>query len=84
MEKRVILIMVLNRSRSAVEVQKLLTEYGCVIKTRLGIHDGVGESCSEAGLLMLEVAGDNAKQNELVAKLSGLSDISVKNVVLSI
>ena len=35
MKKNVIQILVNNRSKSATVVKKLLTDFGCIIKTRL-------------------------------------------------
>jgi len=82
MKKNVILILVSNRSKSAVAVQRLLTEFGCIIKTRLGIHDGVENVCSECGLLMVELAGDEKEAKHLHAKLSGLKGVTAKLVSL--
>ena len=78
MKKNVILILVSNRSKSAITVQKLLTEYGCIIKTRLGIHDGVENVCSECGLVMIELAGSDKKAKELYNKLSVVKGVSAK------
>lgn len=82
MKKNVILILVSNRSKSAVAVQRLLTEFGCIIKTRLGIHDGVENVCSECGLLMVELAGDEKEAKLLHSKLSGLKGVTAKLVSL--
>lgn len=70
MEKTVLLALVDTRKKSAVTVQKILTEWGCLIKTRLGIHDGVLGNCSDSGLIILELVGDADKKEELCRKLS--------------
>lgn len=82
MKKNVILILVSNRSKSAIAVQKLLTEYGCIIKTRLGIHDGVENVCSECGLLIIELAGEEKKGKMLHDKLVKVSGVTAKFVTL--
>ncbi|MDR0365203.1 MAG: hypothetical protein LBH92_09380 [Bacteroidales bacterium] len=38
--------------------QNLLTTYGNIIRTRLGLHEGHYETGSIKGLLLLELAGD--------------------------
>lgn len=58
-----------NREELAVKVQSLLTKHGCVIKTRLGLHE-TGNVCSPSGLIILEFAQDvsgeySALENEL-------------------
>jgi len=82
MKKNVILILVNNRSKSAIAVQKLLTENGCIIKTRLGVHDGVGNVCSECGLLMLELSAGDKEAKELHDKLVSIKGVEAKLVSL--
>ncbi|MDD3802877.1 MAG: hypothetical protein PHW02_00630 [bacterium] len=82
MKKNVILILVSNRSKSAVTVQKLLTDFGCIIKTRLGIHDGVENVCSECGLVMVELSGDDKEAKHLHEKLSAVKGVTAKLVSL--
>ena len=61
--KTVMAIIVDNRKNVAEKVQKLLTGWGCLIKTRLGLHDGVLDNCSDVGLIILELVG-NSEQHE--------------------
>ena len=56
-------VKVSNREDAAVSVQKLLTEYGCIIKTRLGVHEA-GNMCSSNGTIILEFVSD--KEDEIV------------------
>ena len=84
MQKTLLLILVDGRKKSAVNVQKILTEWGCLVKTRLGIHDGVLENCSESGLLILEMVGDAEKHEELARKISVLPGVSTKLVNLEV
>jgi hypothetical protein len=51
MRKRVVLgVQVTNRVPNALEVQEILTEFGCNIKTRLGLHELTDTVCSTVGL----------------------------------
>ena len=57
-----------NRTQTAVEFQKTLTKFGCIIKTRLGLHDVDTNKCAPNGLILLEIIDDQeAKlfENEL-------------------
>jgi hypothetical protein len=84
MERTILAILVGKRKETAVNVQKILTGWGCIIRTRLGLHDGTLENCAESGLIILELVGDNAKIEEMTRKLSLLEDVSVKLVRLSL
>lgn len=84
MKKSVLLVLIGGRKESAVKVQQILTAWGCIIKTRLGIHDGVLENCSDEGLLILELYGSEDQKNELARKVSVLPGVSSKLVELEI
>ncbi len=84
MEKSIMLILVDHRKEAAPMVQKILTGWGCMIKTRLGIHDGVLDNCSESGLIILELVGDKEKQNELNRKLNLVNGVKCKLVELKL
>jgi ribose 5-phosphate isomerase len=55
-----------------------------MIKTRLGIHDGVLEQCTETGLLILEVVGEEEKKAEMERKLNVIPGVVAKRVDLSL
>ena len=84
MKKTLLMILVNRRKEEAPTVQKILTGWGCIIKTRLGIHDGVLDDCTNTGLIILELVGDEAKNKELVHKLDILSGVNAKLVELSV
>ena len=84
MERNVLLILVGSRKTSAVNVQKTLTGWGCLVKTRLGIHDGVLSDCSDHGLIFLELVGDKAKHRELSRKLNLLKGVKAELVTLKV
>jgi hypothetical protein len=82
--KTILLILIGHRKESAVQVQKVLTGWGCMIKTRLGIHDGVMENCSDQGLLILELAGERKQMDELARKISLIKGVSSKLIDLKV
>lgn len=84
MKKQILLILIGSRKESAVTVQKVLTAWGCMIKTRLGIHDGVLDECTDSGLLILEVVGDKKKLKEMARKLNLIKGVKTKFVELSV
>lgn len=44
-----------NRLETSDEIQKVLTKFGCNIKTRLGIHNILGNICPKDALILLEI-----------------------------
>jgi len=71
---------VTDRLKKAVEVQKLFTEYGCNIKTRLGLHE-VENVCSPNGIVILEMYGDDTVCFELADKLAAIEGIEVQKMI---
>jgi hypothetical protein len=84
MKKTVVAILVSHRNQAASNVQKVLTGWGCMIKTRLGIHEGVLDDCSEKGLIVLDLVGEDEKKEELVRKLNALSGVNAKRIDLEL
>ncbi|HNZ28495.1 MAG: hypothetical protein BWY84_00268 [Candidatus Aerophobetes bacterium ADurb.Bin490] len=79
MKKELIIVSITKRLEDAVLVQKVLTEHGCSIKTRLGLHDASPTSCSNTGLLILEII--NPKDaSVMAAKLKKIKGVNVKAV----
>lgn len=75
---RVLGVQIIEREKSAKAVQDLLTENGCMIRTRLGIHEASNDTCARSGLILLELVGDSAKWDTLIANLEKLDGIKVK------
>jgi hypothetical protein len=84
MGKTLLIILVGKRKETAVQVQKVLTAWGCIIKTRLGIHDGVMENCTNEGLIILELYGTEEQKMELARKVEVLDEVSSQLVNLSL
>lgn len=80
--KRIIMgIQVGDRESEAIKVQELLTKHGCIIKTRLGLHEA-GNLCSSKGLIILEfIGGKDGEVDALKAELQKIEDISVDTMI---
>lgn len=70
-----------NRLKKASDVQGLLTQYGCQIRTRLGLHEASADVCSPSGIIVLELAGDEAKGRELCDRLNAIDGVEVQRMV---
>ncbi len=70
-----------DRLKHVAEVQKLFTEYGCNIKTRIGLHHVEGGACSPRGLILLEMYGDDAVCHELSTRLSAIEGVEVQEML---
>ena len=81
-ENHVILaIHIHDRIKNAVDVQQLLTAYGCSIKTRLGLHEASNSVCSGTGIIILELVGPISKMKELMTKLKKVKGVEVKALI---
>jgi hypothetical protein len=82
--KTILAVLISKRKDAAVNVQKILTGWGCIIKTRLGIHDGVLDNCTDEGTLILELVGKEKDKSELTRKLSLLKGVTTKRIDLKV
>lgn len=83
MTRHVMLILIGSRQEAAEKVQKILTGWGCFIKTRLGLHDDVLENCSQTGLIFLELTGDVDKMKEIEHKLNLVKSVDAQLISLN-
>lgn len=83
MEKTVLLVLLNDRKKTAITFQKILTDWGCMVKTRLGIHDGVLNKCSNSGLVILDIVGQKKKLTEMTRKMNLVKGIKAKLVTIS-
>jgi len=84
MKRNAMLIYMSTRKETAEKVQKILTAWGCYIKTRLGIHEGVLDSCTETGLVFIDLVGAVEKHEELTRKLNLVNGVQAQLVKLEI
>lgn len=80
MEYTIMGITIDSRSHHAPEVQEVLTRYGCIIRTRLGLHETAKETCSERGLILLEIPGESNDVNNLVHDLQDIEGVRVNTM----
>ena len=74
-------IHVTDRLKNAVDVQKVFTEYGCNIKTRIGLHDVDADACSPSGVVLIEFFGADDEAAAMMAKLNEVEGVHVQQMV---
>lgn len=72
-----------DRVHQAAKFQKVLSEYGCNIKTRLGLHEVQEDFCASGGIVLLEVVGKKEVTTTMIKKISALPGVEVKKMVFS-
>lgn len=72
-------IKITNRLESAVSVQEILTKYGCIIKTRIGLHEEINGQCSAKGLILLEIINDISAVN-IANELCDVDEIEIQQM----
>lgn len=70
-----------DRLTEAAAVQKVFTEFGCNIKTRIGLHDVDEKVCSPSGVVLLEFFGSDEEAAAMSAKLSAIAGVHVQTMV---
>ncbi len=70
-----------NRVEHSPTVQQVLTEFGCNVKTRIGLHDVNDDYCSPNGLLLIEFVGSEDDRQRLNEKLAAIDGVAVQVMV---
>ena len=72
-------IKISNRLESAVSVQEMLTKYGCIRKTRIGLHEEINGQCSPRGLILLEIINDE-ESIKIANELCDIEEIEIQQM----
>jgi hypothetical protein len=82
METTIMALTIDPRSDHAPQVQTVLTKHGCIIKTRLGLHEASEDSCSERGLILLHLNSESKVIKQLENELCDVEGVKVKYMTL--
>lgn len=77
--ENIMIIKTAKRRENVPSLQKVLTEFGCLVKTRLGLHEA-GSVCSDEGLIILHLIEDEAEVKRFEQALGELDYIKFKLV----
>jgi hypothetical protein len=78
---RILGILIEHDKQAVLDVQKLLTSFGCNIKARLGVNESFFGA--PVGLIILELTGDIGQKNELENKLNEISKVRVRRFIFN-
>ncbi|HBV68692.1 MAG TPA: hypothetical protein DEF04_11285 [Clostridiales bacterium] len=67
-----------ERVAKAPDLQEILTEHGCIIKTRVGLHETDAERCSMNGIIILHLHGEKEEFQKLYDEIVALDGITPK------
>lgn len=81
MKTTILGIKITKRVEKSTQVQDLLTKFGCSIRTRLGLHEASEDYCSEEGLIILELVGDEGEMLKLEEELKRIPGVEVRKMV---
>jgi hypothetical protein len=77
---RIVGVHITDRVQTVPDVQRIFTEYGCYIRTRVGLHEVQGSYCAPGGLVLLDMICEDKVCQEMVAKLKAIPGIDVQQM----
>lgn len=80
MKTEIISVVLDNRRADAPKIQEILTNHGCIIQIRLGIHEIQG--CSNQGLILLMAQGSENEINDLIKELSSYQGVKISSMII--
>ena len=80
-EIRILGLHITEKVIEVVQIQHILTKYGCSIKTRLGLHDEGIEIYNGKGLILLELTGEIEEMNKLENELLKIKGLEVQKMI---
>lgn len=84
MGKTVVMGVQLNhRNETATKFQEIITQHGCTIKTRVGLHKVEGNICSASGIILLELVGEDEDVATLEQELKSIDGINIQKMTFT-
>lgn len=80
-EKIILGIRVIRSDQSGFDLQTILSKYGGIIRTRLGLNEVVEKYASPEGIVILELCGDQADCLRLENELLSQENLDVQKMV---
>ena len=74
----IVAVHITDRLKEAVDIQGVLTKYGDIIKTRLGLHEV--DAGGMSGLLLLDVIPPNDRIEQFESDLKQIEGVEVKTI----
>lgn len=70
-----------NRMENATAFQKVLSDFGCFIKSRVGFHDVDNGTCATSGVIILEIIGNDNDKQDFESALKEVNGANVQKMV---
>jgi hypothetical protein len=74
----VLAVKINERAENSLSVQQILTKHGCEIRARLGLPQQDMSSCTDVGLLILQICSDDKTMDNMTAELNGIPSVKAK------
>jgi len=71
-----------QRVENSLNFQKIVTQYGCSIQTRVGLHCAGNETCSPYGIILLEIV-DDIRADEIEKSLLEIDEIEIQKMIFN-
>ena len=68
-----------NKEYNAIELQKILTKFNCIIKMRIGINN-TNLFCNDYGIILLEIEDDKSSR-EIEKEVIEISGIEIQKMI---
>ena len=70
-----------ERLENSLKFQRILSNFGCQIKTRLGLHDIENNSCTNWGIIILEFRGDEASLRDFEKEIFEIENVQIGKII---
>jgi len=71
---------IIDRIKEGGELQKILTKYAFLIKTRLGFHEVSKNKCGRHGIIILQLIDNKEEIVKFIDELSNIRGINIQTM----
>ena len=79
-ETRIIGLLIRDRIKEAGRIQLLLSKFSHLIKSRLGFHELNENTCSRAGVVILQLSGNQEEWNAFEEEIAAIGGVEMQKM----
>jgi len=81
---KIVGIAIKDRIKEAGKTQKVLSDFGCIIRSRLGFHEVSEYTCSRVGFIILQIIDDKHRYEQFIEAMKQIDGIELQEMNFTI
>lgn len=79
----IIALYIRDRIKEAGKLQTALSKHGCILASRIGLHEVSEDKCSRNGIILLQLTGNENDLSNFEADINAIGGVEMRKMVFN-